>query len=83
MDGTPDGGNVEDPLIVIMSSYKDDTAGEVRFFARNFSIEVPTKAVSDGLIACLQQSLQALGVDNLLRKRKRDGGQTYPHWRGH
>ena len=68
MDGTTDAGNVEDQLIVIMSFCKDDTTGEVRSFARYFSIEVPTKADSDGLIACLQQSLQALGVDNLLSK---------------
>ena len=64
MDGTTDAGNVEDQLIVIMS----DTASEVRSFARYFSIEVPTKADSDGLIASLQRSLKALGVDNLLSK---------------
>lgn len=68
MDGTTDAGKVEDQLIVIMSFCKDDSAGEVRSFARYFSIEVPTKADSDGLIACLQRSLQALGVDNLLSK---------------
>ena len=57
MDGTTDVGYVEDQLIVIMSFCKDNTAGEVRSFARYFSIEVPTKADSDGLIACLQRSL--------------------------
>ena len=48
----------------LMTSCKDDTAGEMRFSVRYFSIEVPTKADADGLIACLQRTLQTLGVDN-------------------
>ena len=68
MDGTTDAGNVEDELIVIMTFCKDDIAGEVRSFARYFSIEVPTRANASGLIACLQQTLQTLGVDNGLNK---------------
>lgn len=68
MDGTTDAGNVEDELVVIMGFRKDDTAGEVGSFARYFSLEVPTKADADGLIACLQQTVQAVGVANVLSK---------------
>ena len=57
MDGTTDAGNIEDELIVIMTFCKDEVAGEVRSFARYFSIEVPTRADASGLIACLQQTL--------------------------
>ena len=42
MDGTTDADNVEDELVVIMSFRKDDTAGVVGYFAKYFSIEVPT-----------------------------------------
>lgn len=61
MDGTTDAGNVEDELIVIMGFQKDDAACEVGTFARYFSLEVPTKADADGLIACLQQAVGAIG----------------------
>lgn len=68
MDGTTDTGNTEDELIVIMSFRKDDIAGEVGSFSRFFSIKEPMKADADDLIVCLQQALQALGVDNVLSK---------------
>ena len=66
MDGTTDAGNIDEELIVIMSFCKDDTAGEVRSSTRYFNVDVPKKANADGLIACLQQTLQALGIDNVL-----------------
>ena len=68
MDGTTNAGNVEDELIVIMSFSKDDKAGKVKSFARFFSIEVPKRADADGLIACLQESLRTLGIDDVLSK---------------
>lgn len=68
MDGTTDAGNVEDELVVIMTSYKDDKAGEVRSLERYFKIEIPKKPDTDPLIICLQGSLSALGIDNLLSK---------------
>lgn len=72
MDGTTDARNIKDELIVIMSFCKDYTAGEVRSFAGHFSIEVPEKVNADGLIACLQRTLQVVvGVwdsDNVLSK---------------
>ena len=51
-----------------MSFCKDDIAGEVRSFARYFNVDVPKKVNADGLIACLQQTLQALGIDDVLSK---------------
>ena len=68
MDGTTDVGNVEEELIIIMSFCKDHTAREVRSFARYFNVDVPKNASADGLIACLQQTLHAFGIDDVLRK---------------
>ena len=51
-----------------MTFSKDDSAGEVKSLARLFSVEEPKKADTDGLIACLQEALRALGVDNVLSK---------------
>ncbi|KAL5466909.1 hypothetical protein EMCRGX_G031068 [Ephydatia muelleri] len=51
MDGsTTDAGNVEDELIVLLHSMKDDAKEMVRTVTRFFAVEVPTKADSDGLI---------------------------------
>ena len=68
MDGTTDAGKVEDELVVIMTFCKDDSAGQVKSLARYFSVKEPKKADADGLIACLQEALQALGVDDVLNK---------------
>ena len=75
MDGTTDAGNIEDELVVIMTFCKDEVAGEVRSFARYFSIEVPTRTDASGLIACLQQTLQTLGVGNVVDKGTVLGGK--------
>ena len=68
MDGTTDAGKVEDELVVIMTFCKDDSASQVKSLARYFSVKEPKKADVDGLIACLQEALQALGVDDVLNK---------------
>ena len=68
MDGTTDAGKIEDELVVIMSFFRDDSAGEVKSAARYFSVEEPEKADADGLIASLQKALRALGVENVLSK---------------
>ena len=68
MDGTTDAGNIEDELIVIMTFYKNDMVREVKSVARYLSVEIPKKVDADGIILCLQRSLQALRVENLLSK---------------
>ena len=68
MDGSTDAGKVEDELVVIMTFCKDDSTGQIRLFARHFSVEKPRKADTDGLIACLQEALQPLGVVDVLNK---------------
>ena len=68
MDGTADAGKVEDELVILMTFYKDDSAGQVRSLARYFSVKEPRKADADGMIACLQESLQTLGIDDILNK---------------
>ena len=68
MDGSTDAGNGEDELVVIFYCYKDDTAQEVRSCARYVSLEIPTKADTEGLIKCLGDALKTLGVDKILDK---------------
>ena len=53
-----------------------DTAMVVGSFARYFSIEVPTRAEADGLIVCLQQALQPLGVQDVLNKASMLGAKS-------
>lgn len=68
MDGSTDAGKIEDELVVIMTFCKDDSAKEVRSFARYLSVKEPKKADTAGLIACLQEALQPLGVVDELNK---------------
>ena len=68
MDGSTDAGNVEDELIIIMYSRKDVAKEEVRSCARFLSVEVPKRADASGLIDCLGNALQVLGIDNVLDK---------------
>lgn len=70
MDGTTDAGTVEDELVVIMTSHKDDKAGEIRSLAKYFSVEVPKKADTDTLITCFQGSLSTHGVENLQQEKR-------------
>lgn len=50
-----------------MTFCKDNSAGQVKSLAVYFSIKEPKKADTDSLIACLQETLQALGVDVLTK----------------
>ena len=70
MDGTTDAGNEEDEIIAIMGFCKDSgcNSGEVGSFARFFSVQVPTRADSDGLIVCLNQAVQLFGINSVLEK---------------
>ena len=66
MDGSTDAGNVEDELVLVQYCTQDAAAQEVRSCVRYLSLEVPTQANADGLIKCLGNTLQRLGVDNIL-----------------
>lgn len=68
MDGSTDAGNIEDELVVIMHCVQDAANERVKSCARYFSIEVPMKADSSGLVECLGKSLEKLGITNLLDK---------------
>ncbi len=68
MDGSTDAGIVENELVVIMYCAKDAASESVKSCARFFSIEVPKKADSNGLVECLGKSLEKLGITNLLDK---------------
>lgn len=68
MDGSTDTGNVEDELIALLYSIKDDVAQEVRSCARYFAVQEPTKADANGLLRCLGEALKPLGIDNILDK---------------
>ena len=68
MDGSTDAGNVEDELIALFYSFKDDVAQEMRSCVRYFTVQEPTKADADGLLSCLGEALKPLGIDNLLDK---------------
>ena len=57
MDGSTDAGNVEDELVLIQYCSQDTAAEEMSSCARFLSLEVPTKADADGLIACLGNAL--------------------------
>ena len=66
MDGSTDAGNVEDELVLILYCTRDDPAQEMRSCVRYLTLEVPVKADADGLIKCVGNALQTLGVDNIL-----------------
>ena len=66
MDGSTDSGNVEDEIVMAQYCILDDTAKEARSCVRYLSLQVPKKADADGLIHCLGDALQILGVDNIL-----------------
>ena len=66
MDGSTDSGNVEDELVLVQYCTQDHSAHEIRSCARYLSLQVPTRANADGLIQCLGDALQILGIDNIL-----------------
>ena len=66
MDGSTNSGNVEDELILVQYCTHDHSAQEIRFCARFLSLQVPTKADVNGLICCLGNALQILGINDIL-----------------
>ena len=55
-------GNLEDELDVILYSSKDNSAHEMRSYARYPSLEIATKADAEGSIKCLGNALKILGI---------------------
>lgn len=78
MDGSTDAGNVEDELVLIQYCTQDAAAQEMRSCVRYLSLEVPMKADADGVIKCIGNSLQVLGVDNILDRSSVVGAQGKP-----
>ena len=68
MDGSTDAGNIEQELIIILSCKKDDASGEIKSYARVFSVATPNKADSTGLVKCLSESLSPLGIEDVLHQ---------------
>ena len=74
MDGSTDAGNVEDEVIVILYSTRDEATQEIKSCVRFLSVDVPTKADdADGLLNCLGRGLSSLGIANILDKSRAIG----------
>ena len=69
MDGSTDAGRVEQELVIFLSFKRDDTAREIKSYARFLSVGSPKAADTNGLIECLSQSLLPLGITNLLDQK--------------
>ena len=69
MDGSTDKGNIEQELVVILTCVKDDTAEEMKSSSSFCRLASPEKANATGLVKCLSQSLQPLGVTDILDQR--------------
>ena len=68
MDGTTDAGNQEDELIVLLYCSKDATTQEITPCTRYWSIHSPGKVDANGLLSCVSEALQFMGVENVLDK---------------
>ena len=68
MDGTTDAGNQEDELIVLLYCSKDATTQEITPCTRYWSIHSPGKVDAIGLLSCVSEALQFMGVENVLDK---------------
>ena len=78
MDGSTDAGNVEDELVLVQYCSLDAAAQEMRPCVRYLSLEIPKKADANGLIKCVGNALQTLGVDNILDQSSVLGVQCKP-----
>ena len=77
-DGTTDAGNLEDELIALAYCCRNDTTQEITATTRYWSIHNPEKANADGILKCLSESLQLLGVENLMDKESVLGVEDKP-----
>lgn len=66
MDGSTDVGNIEQELVVVLTSFKDDAAEEFRSQTRFFNLQAPERADASGLVKCLSKSLAPLGITDIL-----------------
>ena len=66
MDGSTDVGNIEQELVVVLTSFKDDAAEEIRSQTRFFNLQAPERADASGLVKCLSKSLAPLGITDIL-----------------
>ena len=66
MDGSTDAGNVEDEMVVLLTSCKNDDTREITSVTRYWSVHSPNRADATGLIGSLKHALQPLGVTDLL-----------------
>ena len=80
MDWSTDAGNVEDELVLIHHCVQDAAVEEMRSCSRYLSLGVPKKANADGLIECLGNSLQLLGVHTILDRTSALGVQYCRRW---
>ena len=78
MDGSTDAGNVEQELVILLSCKKDDTAEEIKSYARFFSVATPDKGDASGLVKCLSQSLSPLGIADVLDQDSLLGAEEKP-----
>lgn len=65
IDGSTDSGNVEDEVIVVLTSTKDEATQEIKSF---LSVEIPRKPDANGLLQCLSRVLRSMGIANILDK---------------
>ena len=65
---TTDAGNVEDELTAIVYCAKDDASQQLTTCSRFLSLHSPQKADASGLLLCVGEALQLLGVENVLDK---------------
>lgn len=68
MDGSTDAGNLEQESIIILFCQKDDSTRKLKSCMRFLSMATPERADADGLLKCLSQSLEPLGIDDVLNK---------------
>ena len=63
VDGSTDAANIEQELVLVLYSCKDDIAKEIRSCTRYLSVVSPTSADTLGLVACLGKAFDAqLGI---------------------
>ena len=53
-------------LVVILTSFKDDAAKEIRSQIRCFNLQAPERADTSGLVKCLSKFLAPLGITDIL-----------------
>ena len=63
VDGSTDSANIEQELVFVLYSFKDDIAKEIRSCTRYLSVVSPTSSDTLGLVACLGKAFDAqLGI---------------------